>query len=155
MGALLLRHGGELIHIGLAGGVLVAEESHITAEWNKGKLPAGAVSVGKSGNLRPEADRKSHNADAGPAADQIVAHLVHKNEQRQHKDECDDVVRQETDEASRATHATILFVLERFSFLGSSEPLHLSVFSQFRMENRCALFLELLLYSDPEQNAAQ
>jgi hypothetical protein len=36
---------------------------------------------------------------------------VHENEQRQDENKRYDVVRQKTNEASRATHATILFAL--------------------------------------------
>jgi hypothetical protein len=63
--------------------------------------------VGKAGDLRAESDRKRHNADAGQTPDEVVAHLMHENEQRKHQDEWHDIARQEAEYAGHAAHETI------------------------------------------------
>src|SRR6266849_974295 len=69
--------------IGHAGGVFVAKEFYIPAQWNGRELPAGAVPVGEAEELAPEPDRKHLNPNAAPSRDQEMAELVKENDDRQ------------------------------------------------------------------------
>ena len=65
--------------VGHAGSVLVAQEFHISAKWNGGNLPSGAMPVEEAEQFRPETDRKRQNLHAAPAPDQEMAKLVEEH----------------------------------------------------------------------------
>ena len=71
----------------LADGIHVADELDVAAERDRAQLPARAAPVVEADQFRAEADRERLDADAAPAADQIVAHLVDEDDDRQHEQE--------------------------------------------------------------------
>ena len=73
--------------------VHVADELDVAAERDGAELPARAVAVVEAEEFRAEADRERLDADAAPAADEVVAHLVDEDDDRQHEQERDDACR--------------------------------------------------------------
>lgn len=70
---------------------VVAEEFHVAAERNRGNLPARAVPVVEAHELRPEPEREGQHLHARPARDEEMAQLVKEDDNRQDKQEGDDV----------------------------------------------------------------
>ena len=70
--------------------VHVADELDVAAERNGAELPARAATIVEAEELRAEADGKGLHADAAPAADQVVAHFMHENDDGQHEQERDE-----------------------------------------------------------------
>ena len=91
--------------------VHVADEFHVAAERNGGNLPARAVAVVEADEFGTEADRERLDADAAPAADEVVAHLVHEHDDRQHEQERDDRADQQ---AVRAEETLKVYRSSRF-----------------------------------------
>src|SRR5262245_7473941 len=91
--ALLIGHGGKRGRIRDTGRILVAEEFHITAEWNGGELPAGAVTVVEAEKLRTEPDGENQYPHPAPAGDHEMAELVEEHHQRQDEQERDEVAK--------------------------------------------------------------
>src|SRR5262249_11138825 len=79
--ALLFAHGGKRRRIGNARGVFVAEEFYVTAQWNGGYFPAGAVAVIESEKLRPKTHREKHDADTAPTGHHGNDEFVGENHQ--------------------------------------------------------------------------
>ena len=75
------------------------------------KLPARAVPVVEADEFGAEADGERLDADAAPAADEVVAHLVHEHDDRQHEQERDDRADQQ---AVRAEEALKVYRSSRF-----------------------------------------
>ncbi len=89
------------VRIGDAGAVGVAVELDVAAERDRAELPAGAVTVVEADEFRPEADGEGVDADAAPAADEEVPHLVDEDHDGQNEQERD----HRTEEAGgRAAH---------------------------------------------------
>ena len=74
------RRRGEHLRVGDAGGVVVALEADIAAERDGAELPARAAAVGEAGQLAAEADGEGGDADAAPAGDEEMPHLVHEHD---------------------------------------------------------------------------
>jgi hypothetical protein len=76
-------------HLGVrrAGHVHVADELDVAAQRNRGEFPARTVAIVEAENFGPEADGKGLDADAAPAPDEIVAHLVDEHDDGQHEKE--------------------------------------------------------------------
>src|SRR5215469_4736420 len=92
--ALLIGHGGKRGCIRDAGRVLVAEEFHITAEWNRREFPARAVTVVEAKKLGAEANGENQYPDPAPAGDQEMAELVEEHHQRQDEQKGDKIADQ-------------------------------------------------------------
>ena len=84
--------------------ILVAEELDVAAERNGANLPARPVFVGIAEQFRTEADGKGEDADAGPAADQVVTHLVHEDDQRQHQQKRHDIAENKVKHIGQVSH---------------------------------------------------
>jgi hypothetical protein len=56
------------------------------------------VPVKKANQLRAEADREGLDGDAIPARDQVVAHLMHEDDDRQNREERNHVGQEPEDE---------------------------------------------------------
>ena len=78
------RNGGLIRH---ARGVLVAEEFHVSAEWNCRELPAGAMPIIEPEQFRAESDRKDQYPHATPAGDQEMAELVEEHHEGENEQE--------------------------------------------------------------------
>ena len=89
-----LGHGGRGVLVGHAGGIVVAEEFHIAAERNRRHLPARAVAVVEADDLGAETDGEREYLDAAAPGDQEMAKLMKKHDNRQDKQERDDIGRQ-------------------------------------------------------------
>lgn len=86
--ALLRAQGLQLFGGGLARRrIHVAHELHVASERNGAQLPARAATIVETEELGTEADREGLHADSAPAADQIVAHLVYEDDNREHEQE--------------------------------------------------------------------
>ncbi len=97
-------HGGAGVMVGHARRIVVAEEFHIAAERDGRDLPAGAVAVIEADEFRTEAERECEHFDAAPAGHQKVAKLVKENDNRQHKQERDQIAEQSPAERAQARH---------------------------------------------------
>ena len=75
--------------IGHAGAIGVAMELDVAAERDRRHLPACAVTVVEAEELGTEADGEGVNADAAPATDEEMAHLVDEDHDAEHDDEGD------------------------------------------------------------------
>ena len=81
--ALLLGHPGDGGLIWNAGGVVIAEEFHVTAKRNGRDFPARCMPIGKAKKLPAESDRKHQDFHAAPASDQKMPKLVEEDHERQ------------------------------------------------------------------------
>ena len=93
--ALLVGHCGKRGCIRDTRRILVAEEFHITAKWNRRELPACAVAVVEAKKLRAEPNGENQYPDPASAGDQEMAELVEKHHQRQDEQEGDEEDRDE------------------------------------------------------------
>src|ERR671913_2329934 len=79
--ALLRRQLGQVAR--RARRMLVADELHVAAERQPADLPSRAALVGPSGDLAAEPDREGLGANAEPARDEVMSHLVNEHERPQ------------------------------------------------------------------------
>src|SRR6202453_3931341 len=96
------------IHVGAlaaARGVGVAVKLHISAKRQCADPPPGAARVHPREQLMAEAERKRVDFDAAPSADQIVAQLVHGDDQAQDDNERDDVPPEPSQEVCDRVHS--------------------------------------------------
>ena len=101
------RRRGQRLRIGHAGGILVALEAHIAAKRDRGELPARAAAVGEAGKLAAEADGEGRDADAAPAGDEEMPHLVHEHDGGQHDQRRDDVAGEDPAELEQAFPSSV------------------------------------------------
>jgi hypothetical protein len=83
--------------------ILVPEKFHIATERDGGNLPARAVTVIESGDLRAETNRKRQHLDAAPTRHQKVTKLVKENDDRQHKQKRHDIADEAPAERAQAS----------------------------------------------------
>src|SRR5258708_36755374 len=81
--ALLVGHWGKGGCIRDTRRILVAEEFHITAKWNRREFPARAVAVVEAKKLRAEPNGENQDPDPAPAGHQEKAELGEEHHQRQ------------------------------------------------------------------------
>lgn len=92
--ALLVGHRGKRGCIRDTRRILVAEEFHITAKWNRREFPARAETVVEAKKLRAEPNGENQDPDPAPAGDQEMAELVKEHHQRQDEQEGDEIAEQ-------------------------------------------------------------
>src|SRR5690242_8851738 len=90
-GALLRRHGAELVTARHRCGIRIAEHLDVAAERNAAELPARAGAVVPAEELRPEADREDLDAHAVAPRHEVMAELVNEDQHGQDDEEGDDV----------------------------------------------------------------
>ena len=67
--------------------LLIAEEFDVAAKWHGRDLPARPTFVGKTDQFRAEAHGKCSGANATPAPNEVVPHLMNKHEYGQNHQE--------------------------------------------------------------------
>ncbi|WP_246697695.1 hypothetical protein [Rhizobium sp. G21] len=60
--------------------------------------------VGEADKFGAEAEGKGEDADAAPAPDEIVTHLMHEDDQRDHDEKGDDISEQRREEIGDHDH---------------------------------------------------
>ena len=93
--AALIRH---------ARGIVIAEELYVTAERNRGKLPARSIAVVEADDFGTESDRKDEHPDAAKAGHQEMTKLVEENDDGQDKQEGHNVADDTAAECTQAPH---------------------------------------------------
>ncbi|MGY4294725.1 hypothetical protein ACVWXN_002820 [Bradyrhizobium sp. i1.4.4] len=86
-GALLGRHGRERLGRRGRSLALVAEELDVAAERDRRDLPAGAMAVVETDQLRSETEREGQHPNARPARDQEMAEFMEEHDDRQDEQE--------------------------------------------------------------------
>ena len=86
-----LGHVGKRVLIGNARSVLIAKEFHVSAEWNSGQLPSGAVAIIEADEFGAKSDRKGQYPDTAPAGDQKMAELVEEDHDGQYEQKGNEV----------------------------------------------------------------
>ena len=108
-GNFLLRraHFFELVDVGRARGGIVAVETHIAAERDRGEAPARAVLVVESEKFRAKADRESVDLHTAAARDPEMPELMEEYDDGQDEKERNDVTKEPTALAPNKLNSSI------------------------------------------------
>ena len=99
-----LAHGGGGLVVRYARGIFVAEEFHIATERNRGDFPASSVAVVEADDFGAKTDRESQYLDTAPAGHQEMAKLMKENDNREHKQEGNQIPNQVTAKGAQTPH---------------------------------------------------
>src|SRR5690606_12935951 len=94
------QHGG-ILGSRIAGYCHVAKELDVSAQRDRRQLPPCPMLVIEADEFGAEADRELPYTNAAPAADQIMPHLMHEDDNRQNDQERNDRADDEIVEAEK------------------------------------------------------